>query len=184
MSKGTCTRDVNMLRGARAGAIGGILGTLAMNYAQRLWTRAAGDAPPSSAGGKHDARDWQERTESQNANELAAQAVARRLIGRQLTEKELEVAAPLVHFAFGAAVAAAYGAYVETIGSSRSGAGVALGVTLWLAADEVAMPLMGLSRPTTERPTEMHLQALAAHIVYGVVTEFTRQHLRDRAMVA
>jgi uncharacterized membrane protein YagU involved in acid resistance len=46
---------------------------------------------------------------------------------------------------------------------------------VWAAADEIAMPLFGLSRPTTRRPIEMHAQSFAAHIVYGVVTELGRR---------
>ena len=145
-----------------------------MNHAQRLWTRAVDEDPPESAGGKHDARDWQERSEGQNSNELAAQAVGRRVIGRPLTRPELRVAAPLVHYSFGTAVGALYGAYAERQRRPRLLQGVGFGTTLWIVADEVAMPVIGLSRPTTERPVEMHLQAFAAHLVYGVVAELGR----------
>ena len=46
-------------------------------------------AAGESAGGRHDARDWQERSENQNANELAAQALARHTIGRRLRRDEI-----------------------------------------------------------------------------------------------
>ena len=168
----------NVVKGMVAGAIGGLLGTWAMNYAQRGWTRAMGETPPPSAGGKHDARDWQERMEHRNANEIAAQAIADRVLGRSLTRKELEIAAPAAHFAFGAAAGAIYGAYVESVRSDRARSGLGLGTTLWLTADEVAMPVIGLSAPTTRRPLEMHLQSFAAHIVYGVVGELVRRRIR------
>jgi hypothetical protein len=64
-------------------ALGGLAGTLAMNYAQRLWTVTAGERPPASAADLHDARDWQERSEHQNSNELAATALARLFLGRR-----------------------------------------------------------------------------------------------------
>src|SRR3954467_15012489 len=96
-------------RAVLAGLLGGLAGTLAMNYAQRLWTRAVDGAPPPSAGGKHDARDWQEREEGRNANELAAQAIATTIGGRPFTERELKVAAPLLHFSFGASLGGVYG---------------------------------------------------------------------------
>jgi putative membrane protein len=166
-------------RGIAAGAAGGLAGTLAMNYAQRLWTLAMNEPPPASAGGKHDARDWQERREHRNSNELAAQAIARVVVGRRLTRDELAVAAPIVHFGFGAAVGAAYGAWVEARRPARAGSGAGLGATLWITADEIAMPVLGLSEPTTRRPVELHLQSFTAHIVYGVVAEFVRSGLRD-----
>jgi hypothetical protein len=155
-----------------AGAAAGLAGTLAMNYAQRLWTVASNDQPPESAAGLHDARDWQERDEARNSNELAAQTLAS-LVGRRLTDRQLAIAAPIVHFSFGAAVGAVYGAVAAT--QRRPPTGIGLGTILWLTADEIAMPLLGLSRSTIRRPPEMHLQSFAAHIVYGLVTERVRR---------
>ena len=154
-----------MYRGIIAGGVAGLVGTWAMNEVQRLWTRAVDDDAPESAGGRHDARDWQERSEHRNSNELAAQAVAGYILGRDLTRDELRLAAPLVHFLFGAAVGAIYGAYAERRQADTTGAG--FGTTVWLAADEIAMPLLGLSDSTARRPLEMHLQSLVAHLVYG-----------------
>jgi hypothetical protein len=163
-----------VLNSVFAGAAGGVAGTLAMNPAQRLWTLVVDGAPPKSAAGQHDARDWQERSERQNSNELAAQALARLVFKRTLTRRELAIAAPAIHFSFGAAVGALYGAYMTRRASTRQ-SGAALGVALWLIADEVAMPLLGLSRSTLERPVEMHVQSLAAHLVYGIVAERVRR---------
>jgi hypothetical protein len=147
-----------------------------MSEAQRLWTHVVDDEAPESAGGRHDARDWQERSERQNSNELAAQAIARAALGRDLTREELRVAAPLVHYFFGAVMGAVYGAYAERRIGPASGAG--FGTTVWLAADEIAMPLLGLSESTTRRPLELHLQAFVAHLVYGTVTEVTRRSVQ------
>jgi uncharacterized membrane protein YagU involved in acid resistance len=135
------------------------------------------DEVPASAGGKHDARDWQERNEHQNSNELAAQGAARYLIHRRLTYDELRIAAPVLHYAFGTAVGAVYGMYAERRPGKRSGAW--LGTTLWFTADEVAMPILGLSEPTTQRPLEMHLQSLTAHLVYGAMAEGVRRFVHS-----
>ena len=163
-----------------AGALGGGAGTWAMNYAQRWWTRAMGEAPPQSAAGKHDAREWQERSEQQNSNELAAQALAQPLLGRRLARDELAIAAMLVHYGFGAAVGAFYGAWAERARRDRFRSGLALGTGLWITADEIAMPALGLSGPTTKRPLEMHLQSFFAHIVYGLVAERVRSGARSQ----
>ena len=163
-----------------AGALGGCAGTWAMNYAQRWWTRAMGEAPPESAAGKHDAREWQERSEGQNSNELAAQAIARPLLGRRLTDDELAIAAMLVHYSFGSIAGALYGGWIERNGRSRFRSGLGLAAALWITADEVAMPLLSLSEPTTRRPFEMHLQSFVAHVVYGVVAERVRSGVRSQ----
>jgi uncharacterized membrane protein YagU involved in acid resistance len=88
------------------------------------------------------------------------------------------VAAPAVHFAFGAAVGAVYGAYVERVRGGRPASGVGVGTALWITADEIAMPAFGLSGPTTRRPLEKHLQSFAAHMVYGTVAELVRNGAR------
>jgi hypothetical protein len=170
--------ESQLARGVLAGLIGGLAGTWAMSHAQRLWTHAIGEDPPESAAGKHDARDWQERSENQNANELAAQAVAQWVLGRHLSRDELRPAAAFSHYAFGAAVGAIYGVYVERRSRQRAPSGAGLGAALWVTADEITMPVLGLSQPTTRRPLEMHLQSFAAHLVYGVITEVIRRPVR------
>jgi putative membrane protein len=170
------TADV--VKGIVAGVAGGLAGTWAMNRFQRFWTRAVDGHAPHSAAGPHDARDWQERSEGQNSNEIAAQAIAEHTIDRRLTREELAVAAPAVHFAFGAAMGALYGGMVETSRKSGLLNGAAFGTSVWAAADEVAMPALGLSGPTTERPTEMHWQSFASHVVFGVTAETVRRGVR------
>ncbi len=165
-----------MDKGIVAGAVAGLVGTWAMSEAQRLWTHVVDGDARESAGGRHDARDWQERSEHQNSNELAAQAIARHMLGRRLTRRELRFAAPLTHYLFGAAMDAVYGAYAQRRQAPTSGAG--FGTTVWLAADEIAMPILGLSQSTARRPLEMHLQSLAAHLVFGTATEMTRRSLQ------
>src|SRR5687768_5155259 len=135
--------DLSVYQGMAAGGVAGLVGTWAMSEVQRLWTRMVDGDAPESAGGRHDARDWQERSEHQNSNELAAQTLAGFTLGRCLTREELRFAAPLVHYLFGAAVGAVYGAYAER--RQAEGSGAAFGTTVWLAADEIAMPVLGLS---------------------------------------
>jgi uncharacterized membrane protein YagU involved in acid resistance len=161
-------------RAVLAGILGGLAGTLAMNYAQRLWTLAVDGHPPRSAGGKHDARDWQEREEARNANELAAHAIATMVFQRPLTCEELRVAAPLVHYSFGAALGALYGSFIHNDRRSPFRRGATFGTAVWLLADEVAMPLLRLSRPTTARSLEKHLQSFVTHLVFGTVAELVR----------
>jgi hypothetical protein len=169
----------HVIRGAVAGVAAGVVGTWLMSEFQRAWTRAVDGEPPDSAGGKHDARDWQERTEDQNSNELAVQAIARRLVGRRVTRDEMRIAAPLMHYSFGSAVAGVYGMWAEHLRDRRVLAGLGLGAALWLAADIVAMPLLRLSGPTIRRPLEMHLQSFTAHLVYGAATELVRGPVRS-----
>jgi putative membrane protein len=173
----TTDREPDLLKGAVAGLVGGLAGTWAMSEYQALWSRVVDGHEPQSAGGRHDARDWQEKNEDQNANELAAQAVARHTIGRTLTERELEVGAPLMHYAFGTALGLMYGLAAERTTWATSGSGLGFGSAVWAGADEIAMPAIGWSRPQ-RYPLESHLQSLTAHFVFGVTTEMVRRGAR------
>lgn len=164
-------------KGAVAGFVGGLVGTWLMSEYQRLWSRYVDGREPQSAGGRHDARDWEEKNEGNNANEQAAQALARRTLGRKLTGRELEVAAPMMHYAFGSGVSAAYGAVAEHAPWATRGAGTGFGTFVWAGADEIAMPAIGWSHPQTY-PLESHLQSFTSHLVFGAGTELTRRAVR------
>src|SRR4051812_50029221 len=127
-----------------------------MNYAQRLWTQAADGDAPRSAAGKHDARDWQEREEGRNANELAAQAIANTIGGRPLTDRELAVAASLIHYSFGAAGGAIYGAFPRDDPRWLAPRGAMFGTAGWLWAGEIPVPLLCLFPPPIARGGGKH----------------------------
>jgi uncharacterized membrane protein YagU involved in acid resistance len=170
--------ESDVTKGAFAGIIGGLVGTYAMSEFQGWWSRAVRGEQPQSSGGEHDARDWQELEEDANANELAAQTVAKATIGRPLDREELSVAAPAVHYTFGAMLGGFYGAMAENAPGVRSLSGAAYGTAVWAAADEIAMPVLGLSDRTDQQPFERHFHSFAAHIVFGVTTELVRRGVR------
>jgi putative membrane protein len=165
-------------KGVVAGLAGGLVAAWVMNEFQALWSRAVEGGQPQSSGGHDDGRDRQERSEDANATEVAAQRIADTTIDRPLSRDELSIAAPAVHYAFGAAMGALYGGLVERSKRVPPLTGAAWGMALWAVADEVAVPMLHLSRPSTESPAEVHLQALAAHIVYGITTELVQLGVR------
>ncbi|HEY7169899.1 MAG TPA: DUF1440 domain-containing protein [Vicinamibacterales bacterium] len=174
----TYDHESDVTKGAVAGIIGGLVGTYAMSEFQGWWSRAVRGEQPQSSGGDHDARDWQELAEDANANELAAQTAARVTIGRPLDREELSVAAPAVHYTFGAMLGGFYGAMAENTPGVRALSGAAYGSAVWAAADEIAMPALGLSNPGDVQPFARHFHSFAAHIVFGVTTELVRRGVR------
>ena len=172
------TEGSDVWKGVIAGAAGGLAGCVAMNAFQRMWSKTAEGRAPESTAGPHDAREWQERQEGRNSNEMVAQFAAEHTIGRSLTRDELAVAAPVVHFAFGAAMGALYGYFVETGHRGGVKSGAQFGMSVWAAADEAAMPALGLSESTLHRPGELHTQSFASHVVFGVTTEVVRRTVR------
>jgi hypothetical protein len=166
------------VKGTIAGVVGGLAGTFAMSEFQNWWSRAVRGEQPQSSAREHDARDWQEIDEETNANEVVAQTIARTTIGRSLDREELSGAAAAVHYAFGAVLGGLYGLLSEHVQSVRALSGAGYGSVVWAAADEIAMPALGLSEQTDAQSFERHVHSFAAHIVYGVATELVRRGVR------
>ena len=168
----------NAFKGVVAGLAGGLVGSWTMNRFQAVVSRATADSPPGDHSKDEPSADRPSRPEDEDATHRVAQALAERTIDRRLSKDELQVAGPVVHYTYGTLMGGLYGALAERSRAVRSLAGTAYGATLWAAGDEVAVPLFGLSRPSTEYPVSTHAQAFAAHIVYGVTTELVRRGLR------
>jgi len=106
-------------------------------------------------------------------------SIARRLLDRKLTDHERDIAAPVVHYVFGALMGAAYGALAESVPSTRKGNGIPFGLALWAAGDEIAVPALGLARKPWQQPFEAHAAMFASHIVYGYALETVRSRVRN-----
>jgi uncharacterized membrane protein YagU involved in acid resistance len=113
---------------------------------------------------------------AEDATVKTARSISRRLLHHDLTPSEAKWAGPLVHYSFGTLVGAIYGGLAHTATPVRAGSGTAYGTAVWLAADELAVPALGLSGSQSPPPAS-RAKMLAAHLVYGAATHFTRKLL-------
>jgi len=111
------------------------------------------------------------------ATTKAAEQISESVFEHELSEDQKKAASPAVHYAMGAISGAVYGAAREVIPLADAGGGALFGVVLWILADEGAVPALHLSKPPSESPARTHLNALAAHIVYGVSTHLLSREL-------
>lgn len=109
---------------------------------------------------------------------MAAEAISETLLGRELTKEEKTYAGPGMHYAFGASMGALYGAAAEFVPFVSKGVGLPFGSAVWLVADEIVVPALGLSEPPEEHPLSTHGYALASHLVYGVTSDVVRKTVR------
>jgi hypothetical protein len=173
-----------------AGAAGGLVASWVMNQFQALLSRMThGVERPHGAQSlqqgspRHGvARELQERgldREADNAAVRIAVLVSERLFGLELAEREKrEIAGAVVHYAFGVATGGIYGAIAELNPATTTGAGLPFGAAVWLIADEIVVPALGLSKPPTKIPLSTHAYSIASHLVYGLTTEIVRRELR------
>lgn len=175
----------NPLAGAAAGAVGGLLGSWLMVRFNRVIASPGGtDADRRRPHLQHrdDAQpnEWDGTIADEPASRRMASAVAEAVTGRALTEQQKDVGGPIAHYLFGAVVGALYGAVSEVKPETAAGLGLPFGATVWMAADEIGMPLAGVSEPPAELPLSRHASALATHLVFGLTVEAVRRTFRGR----
>jgi putative membrane protein len=152
VSEATHTPD--FWKGLLAGAIAGVAATAAKTLVEKFY-------PPRIHG-------------ELNPPEELAEKVA----GHSLDSTTKAVAGEAIHWGFGAATGAAYGALAEFYPSVTAKEGATFGLTLMSLTHEKALPAMGLSEPPEEQTPREHTSEAASHILFGMVAERVRSVVR------
>lgn len=173
-------------KGLVAGAAGGLVGTIAMTQFQKAWRkveekRKFGDGRPQ-ASVREEGASGPQPEEKEDATMKAAGKLAR-AADTELTREQRGAASPFIHYGFGTAMGALWGMALETSPRAVRGQrapffGSIFGSALFLGADELAVPALGLAE-AAEKPSS-HLYGWASHLVYGVTAEFVRRQVRGR----
>ena len=119
---------------------------------------------------------WQN---SEDSTVVAGSFISQSLFHHKLNEREKKIAGPVVHYAFGASMAAAYGTIVELEPVTAAGWGIPFGIVVWLGAHVITVPALGLSEAMTRSTLPAEATEFAAHLVYGTVTEAVRRLVRS-----
>lgn len=170
------TREKCAWKGMLAGAVGGLAASYVMNQFQAGWMAANERLLPESQ--RRRLRPKKEKDENAPATIKAAEAIWRVVGGGKLSEHQKKIAGPIIHYAFGAANGAMYGALSKYMPRTRVGRGTVFGAVLWVVADEVGVPALGLSKSPENYPLSNHLYALASHLVYGVTADGVSRGVR------
>ncbi|MGH9574646.1 MAG: DUF1440 domain-containing protein [Candidatus Acidiferrales bacterium] len=168
----------NVGKGMIAGLVGGLIGTIVMTEFQSGWNKASSALKNGSNNTRKDGSQHQGEQEKEDATMKAAGKIAE-LGGHHLSHEQKKKLGPVVHYSFGTLQGAAYGAVTEMAGESKGLlSGLIFGAALYLVADELAVPALGLSGKPNEYPLSSHFYGLASHIVYGLSAEMARRVLR------
>lgn len=186
----TTSRDVDVVKGLVAGIVGGLVASVVMNQFQKILGRmitgeershgaqSLQTGAPHHGAGRMLEEQGKEASDDDSAERLAS-TISVGLFDHELTESEKDTAGTAFHYAYGISMGAFYGAASEILPETTFGAGMAYGTLIWIGADEVVVPLLGLSKSSAEYPFSVHASAFASHLVYGLTTETVRRAVRN-----
>jgi len=169
------TQPPNLTRGLLAGALGGLVASWVMN----LFIAAAMKAHECAKSPEQQAREQLQQNEdgSEDSTIKVADTITWLATGQHLSKEGKQMGGPIVHYAFGTLMGACYGALAQYSKSTTAYAGTAFGTGLFIAADEIIVPALGLSKPPTQQTASDQLLHYAAHLVYGATTELVRRYI-------
>ncbi len=135
-------RNRSIWKGALAGACGGLVASFAMNQFQALSSAAAKELSNSDDQQEQKKSSSEDASADDDATVKTAQAIAKTFTGEELSQSEKKAAGSAVHFTFGTALGAVYGALAETVPAFTTGYGTVYGSAVWLAGMRLAYLLL------------------------------------------
>jgi len=158
------------------GAVASLAGVLAMDmYTRAMKKFVAPNKPPRKRSRKRGALDdisavGMQARKDEPSTETVARLAYKAVADEELTKQTRERMGQVVHWVYGIGVGAIYGALRSRFPSSPMIAGLGYGTALWLLGDEIAVPVLGLSKGPTAHAPAVHAKSLGAHLVYGLTT--------------
>lgn len=150
----TNTTQRSLLKGLLAGLVAGLAATAAKSIAEKFYPpRTHGEPEPP-------------------------EVLAEKIAGHPLHGETKTVATEAIHWGFGAAAGAAYGALAEFYPAATAKEGASFGLALMTLTHETALPAMGLSAPAEEQTPREHTSEAASHLLFGLVAERVRGFVR------
>ncbi len=144
----------SLIKGLIAGVLAGLAATAAKSFAEKMYPpRVHGEPEPP-------------------------EVLAEKIAGHPLDHDTKLIASETIHWGFGAAAGAAYGALAEFYPAATAKEGASFGLALMTLTHETALPAMGLSASPEEQSSREHTSEAATHLVYGLVAERVRSFVR------
>jgi len=176
----------NRWKGFVLGSLGGVAGVLAMQYYWQLATWLHGGQDPRKMKATNNSTQaldsislvGQQHEEGESSTAAMGRIAYRALTGKEPRSQETRtMLSYLVHWIISMSVAGMYGALRGRTTVPDAEGGAAMGTTLWLLGDELAMPLLGLTEGPAAYSPLLHVHSFGAHVAYGVASSLATQVL-------
>jgi uncharacterized membrane protein YagU involved in acid resistance len=109
--------------------------------------------------------------------EVLAKRVAEATTGSVPNKEAIEKLAMGIHWGYGILWGGLFGVLRNRVPVIGSAAGLTYGTGLWLIGDELMMPLLKLSPPSSDFPWQNHTRAFTNHVAYGTTLWVTMEAL-------
>lgn len=173
----------DLLKNVAIGLFGGMAGTAAMRLYWVTAERVVGEDPRRwTRNGRPRALDemavvGQHHEEGESSTAAAGREAYETVTGTEPDPETKSTLSYAVHWGYGAAMGALYGALRD--GERQEDldvpGGLTYGTALWLFGDELMVPLLGLSQGATAYPLAQHVHRWGAHLTYGLALATTVQ---------
>ena len=145
----------SLWKGLVAGLVAGVAATAAKTLAEKFYPpRIHGEPEPT-------------------------ELLTERIAGHPLDHTTELVASEGIHWGFGAAAGAFYGALAEFYPAVTSKEGANFGLVLMALTHQGALPAMGLSAPAEQQSEREQTSEAATHLIFGFVAERVRSLVRN-----
>lgn len=144
----------SLVKGLVAGVVAGLVATAAKSVVEKFFPpRVHGEPEPP-------------------------EALAEKIAGHSLEDGTKAAAGEAIHWGFGVAAGAAYGALAEYFPAATDKEGATFGLTLMTLMHETSLPAMDLAEPVEEQSVRERSSEATSHLVYGIVAERVRRFVR------
>ncbi|GGR19983.1 DUF1440 domain-containing protein [Deinococcus ruber] len=174
----TNRRPPNLLKGALAGAVSGIVAAYLKSLAEPpLQTLTESIWPPTPAQKELVGADPKGHQDNMPPA-VMVEAAAEKLEDTTLSKKQKLAYQQVIHYSLGAGLGAVYGALAEVQPGVTRGLGVPAGAVMYTLTHGTAVPATGFQRWPWELPTAAVAWESGSHLVYGAGLELGRRALR------
>jgi uncharacterized membrane protein YagU involved in acid resistance len=154
------------------GGIGGIVGTLLMEQVSGFMYKFESDE--------------KKKKEENLRTEPLPQAMARRItedvLHLKVSDETLSKLGNFVHWGYGIAWGALYGALHQRVPVLSKAAGLPFGFGFWIVGDEIVTTAFKITPPPQAFPIDAHMRGLAGHLAFTVAADGTFRALRKLAI--
>jgi uncharacterized membrane protein YagU involved in acid resistance len=178
-------KPVNRWKGLVLGIAGGAAGALAMSAYWQLATQIEGKDPrKTDVNSPPDTLDsisllGNNHRPGESSTAALGRVLYTAVTGSEPSDEMKNALSYALHWLFSTGFGAAYGFLRPRADAPDLVGGVALGTTVFLMGDELAMPAMGFADGPTAYPLSLHLHSFGAHLAYGIASAAVTQALHQ-----